>query len=99
MTHCLPPMRRTARVTAGQLARLDAALGRISAAGHFAEWLNVGNSAALLAGQAAAIAELAARHGMKALMRPGLALYGAGARNTIRRLTRSQLHWPPPARI
>jgi alanine racemase len=30
----------------------------------------------LLAGQAQPIAELAARHGMKALLRPGLALYG-----------------------
>jgi alanine racemase len=36
----------------------------------------VGNSAALLAGQAARIAALAAHHGMKALLRPGLALYG-----------------------
>ena len=40
------------------------------------EWLNVGNSAALLAGHARTIADLAARHGMKALLRPGLALYG-----------------------
>jgi alanine racemase len=36
----------------------------------------VGSSAALLAGQAEKIAELAARHGMKTMMRPGLALYG-----------------------
>jgi alanine racemase len=63
-------------VTQSQLARLDEAVGRISAAGLFAEWLNVGNSAALLAGQARPIAELAARHGMKALLRPGFALYG-----------------------
>jgi alanine racemase len=76
MTHLFAADEADGRVTAEQLARLDAILGRISAAGHFAEWLNVGNSAALLAGQAAAIAELAARHGMKALMRPGLALYG-----------------------
>jgi alanine racemase len=59
-----------------QLARLDDALMRISAAGLFAEWLNVGNSAALLAGQAHQLGELGARHGMKALLRPGLALYG-----------------------
>ena len=76
MTHLYAADEADGRVTALQLARLDAALGRISAAGHFAEWLNVGNSAALLAGQAGAIAELAARHGMKALLRPGLALYG-----------------------
>jgi len=76
MTHLFAADEADGRVSAEQLACLDAALGRISAAGQFAEWLNVGNSAALLAGQAAAIAELAARHGMKALMRPGLALYG-----------------------
>ncbi len=76
MTHLFAADESDGRVTAEQLARLDATLGCISAAGHFAEWLNVGNSAALLAGQAATVAELAARHGMKALLRPGLALYG-----------------------
>jgi alanine racemase len=36
----------------------------------------VGNSAALLAGEAGRIAALAGRHGMRAMLRPGLALYG-----------------------
>lgn len=76
MTHLFAADEANERVTGDQLARLDETLGRISAAGHFAEWLNVGNSAALLAGQAPAIAELAARHGMKALLRPGLVIYG-----------------------
>lgn len=76
MTHLFAADEADHRVTGKQLAELDCALGRISAAGHFAEWLSVGNSAALLAGQAAVIAELAARHGMRALMRPGLAFYG-----------------------
>jgi len=76
MTHLFAADEADGRVTQEQLSRLDETLGRISAAGHFAEWLNVGNSAALLAGQAAAIAELAARHGMRAMLRPGLALYG-----------------------
>jgi alanine racemase len=76
MTHLFAADEANQRITGEQLAQLDQALGRISAAGHFAEWLNVGNSAALLAGQAPVIAELAARHGMKALLRPGLALYG-----------------------
>ena len=76
MTHLFAADEADGRVTGEQLARLDKTLGRISAAGHFAEWLNVGNSAALLAGQAAAVAELAARHGMRAMLRPGLALYG-----------------------
>lgn len=76
MTHLFAADEADGRVTAEQLARLDAILGRIAAAGLFAEWLNVGNSAALLAGQARTIADLAATHGMRALLRPGLALYG-----------------------
>ena len=76
MTHLFAADEADGQVTRQQLTRLDAALSRISAAGLFAEWLNVGNSAALLAGQARSLAELAARHGMKALLRPGFALYG-----------------------
>ena len=76
MTHLFAADEADGRVTEEQLARMDETLGRISAAGHFAEWLNVGNSAALLGGQAEPIAELAARHGMRAMLRPGLALYG-----------------------
>jgi alanine racemase len=76
MTHLFAADEADGEITQSQFARLDEALTRISAAGLFAEWLNVGNSAALLAGQAPAIADLAARHGMKALLRPGLALYG-----------------------
>ena len=76
MTHLFAADEADGQITQSQLALLDEALSRISAAGLFAEWLNVGNSAALLAGQARPIADLAARHGMKALLRPGLALYG-----------------------
>ncbi len=76
MTHLFAADEADAEVTQEQLAQLDEAMSRISAAGLFAEWLNVGASATLLAGQARAIAELAARHGMKAMLRPGLALYG-----------------------
>jgi alanine racemase len=76
MTHLFAADEADGRETQSQLALLDATLTRISSAGLFAEWLNVGNSAALLAGRAPAIADLAARHGMKAMLRPGLALYG-----------------------
>jgi alanine racemase len=76
MTHLFAADEAYGQATQEQLARLDGALTRISAAGLFAEWLNVGNSAALLAGQARPLSELAARHGMKALLRPGLALFG-----------------------
>jgi alanine racemase len=80
MTHLFAADEAGGQITAEQLALLDKILGRIASAGIFAEWLNVGNSAALLAGQAQTIAELAATHGMKAMLRPGLALYGLAPR-------------------
>jgi alanine racemase len=76
MTHLFAADEADGAVTREQLARLAAALGYVEAAGLYPDWLNVGSSAALLAGQAGAIASLAARHGMKAMVRPGLALYG-----------------------
>ncbi len=76
MTHLFAADEADGAVTEAQLQRLDAALKHIEAAGLYAEWLNVGSSAALVAGQAGAIATLANRWGMKAMMRPGLALYG-----------------------
>jgi alanine racemase len=76
MTHLYAADEAGGEATQEQLTRLESVLTRISAAGLFAEWLNVGNSAALLAGQARPLGELAARHGMKALLRPGLALFG-----------------------
>jgi alanine racemase len=76
MTHLFAADEADGAVTEAQLARLDEVLGRISAAGHLPDWLNVGNSAALLAGRPGEIAALAGRHGLKAMLRPGLALYG-----------------------
>lgn len=76
MTHLFAADEADGRVTKEQLSQTDAMLRKVKAAGLNPEWLNVGNSAALLAGQASTIAALASRHGMKALLRPGLALYG-----------------------
>ena len=76
MTHLYAADESDGEATAEQLARLDAALGRIAAAGHQPEIVNVGNSAALLAGKADTIANIAARYRAKAMLRPGLALYG-----------------------
>ena len=59
-----------------QMACLEAAIETIFAAGLRPEWLNVGASAALLNGGAGWIEELAGKWGMKAMLRPGLALYG-----------------------
>lgn len=80
MTHLFAADEADGAVTRGQFARLTSALEQVQAGGLQAEWLNVGNSAALLGGQAATIGELARSHGMKALMRPGLALYGLAPR-------------------
>jgi alanine racemase len=76
MTHLFAADEADGQITESQLARLDRVMERIGAAGHLPEWLNVGNSAALVAGQARTIIDLANRHGMKAMLRPGLALYG-----------------------
>src|SRR5579863_1212573 len=76
MTHLYAADESDGAATAGQLGVLDAALTRIDELGHWAELLSVGNSASILGGQAGALAALAARHGMKLLLRPGIALYG-----------------------
>ena len=76
MTHLFAADEADGRVTGDQLARLEKALETINSAGLRPGMLNVGNSAALLAGQADTIAALGMRNGMKTLMRPGLALYG-----------------------
>lgn len=76
MTHLFAADEGDERVTHEQLTRLETAVRNMESAGHRAEWLNAGSTAALLAGEAPAVAALAARHGMKALMRPGLAVYG-----------------------
>ena len=76
MTHLFAADEADGQVTEDQLSRMNDALITIKAAGLHPGILNVGNSAALLAGQSGAISRLAARFDMKALMRPGLALYG-----------------------
>jgi alanine racemase len=80
MTHLYAADDADGRVTGEQLAWLDQALGRVEAFGLYPDWLNVGNSAALLSGQTGRIAAMAGRHGMKAMLRPGLALYGLAPR-------------------
>ena len=80
MTHLFAADEADGSVTAAQLRRLNNALARVTAAGLLPDWLSVGSSAALVAGNAAQLAELAANHGMRLLLRPGLALYGVTPR-------------------
>ncbi|HEY2470027.1 MAG TPA: alanine racemase [Terracidiphilus sp.] len=76
MTHLFAADEADESVTTDQLARMNDALDRIQAAGLHAGILNIGNSAALLAGATERLAALAARYDMNLLIRPGLALYG-----------------------
>lgn len=81
LTHLYAPDESDGRATEAQMASLDEALKQIDAAGFAAsasrpEWLSVGSSASLLNGEAGRIGALAASWGMKAIIRPGLALYG-----------------------
>ncbi len=75
MTHLFGADEADGQDNRTQLTRLQEALGRIEAAGLFPDWLNVGSSASLLSFQTE-IAPLAATHGMRSMVRPGLALYG-----------------------
>ena len=76
MTHLFAADEADERATTEQLSYLNDALAGIQSAGLHAGILNVGNSAALLAGVSERIAALAARYEMKVVIRPGLALYG-----------------------
>ena len=76
LTHLYAADETDGRATGEQMARLDEALAQVAAAGLRPEWLSVGASATLLHGDAASLGALARRHGMKAMIRPGLALYG-----------------------
>ena len=76
MTHLYAADESNGVATHAQMERLQQALAQVEAAGLYPDWLNVGNSAALLSGTNQDIVALASRHGMKAMIRPGLALYG-----------------------
>ena len=80
MTHLFAADESDGQINHAQLAQLQQALALVEVAGLYPDWLNVGSSASLLGGEGGAIVALAARHGMKAMLRPGLALYGVAPR-------------------
>jgi alanine racemase len=102
LTHLYAADESDGLTTAEQMRGLEEALETIFAAGLRPEWLNVGASAALLNEGAEWIAARAGKWGMKAMLRPGLALYGlapefspdepAGVSEARKRL-RSVLSW------
>jgi alanine racemase len=80
MTHLFAVDEIGSPITPDQLARLQQALAMVEAAGLYPDWLNVGNSATLLSSVSGDLSALAGRHGMKVMLRPGLALYGIAPR-------------------
>ena len=76
MTHLYAADEADGEATRKQFKVLVSALEMIVAAGLKPEILHIGSSAAILSESAPMVAEIAQRFGMRAAMRPGLALYG-----------------------
>jgi alanine racemase len=88
MTHFASPEDEASPQTAQQIDRFRTALATLRAAGCTPPVLHAGNSASLFVGaQAHALRVLAADHGAKLLLRPGIALYGYGPHATERGLS------------
>jgi len=81
MTHLHSPEALDGRANAAQLEQFVTALDTITARGLRPEWVHAGNSATVLSqGGAAGMVQIAGRYGAKAMLRPGLALYGYAPR-------------------
>jgi alanine racemase len=81
MTHLHSPEALDGQANAAQLDQFVTALDTISARGFHPEWIHAGNSATVLSQSGAAgIVQIASRYGAKAMLRPGLALYGYAPR-------------------
>ncbi len=77
LTHFHSPEVREERTAMEQLARLATALDAMARRGIHPQWIHAGNSATLLTkDEVCALSKLAQRHGARAMLRPGLALYG-----------------------
>lgn len=76
MTHLYAADEADGQANRAQLDQLQKALEAVEAAGLYPDWLNVGQSSVLFSTIIVDLTALAARHGMKALLRPGIALYG-----------------------
>jgi alanine racemase len=79
-THLFAADEADGQATHAQLAQLQQALACVEAAGLYPDWLSAGSSPTLVGGMSDAIVAIAARHGMKAMLRPGLAIYGVAPR-------------------
>jgi alanine racemase len=79
MTHFHSPELLDSGATAVQRARFEGALELIQSFGFEPRLIHAGNSATVLCGTHG-LANIAARHGARAMVRPGLALYGYAPR-------------------
>jgi alanine racemase len=83
MTHFHSPEVLSGQSVEAQLRQFVTALDTISEHGLRPQWIHAGNSSTVLTGNGAnEILELAARYGAKAMLRPGLSLYGYAPRFT-----------------
>ncbi|MGH9588524.1 MAG: alanine racemase [Acidobacteriaceae bacterium] len=82
MTHFHSPEVLDSPANEEQFARFVTAVDSIFARGFRPRWVHAGNSTSLIFPGAAALVKLAEKHGAKAMLRPGLALYGYGPRWT-----------------
>lgn len=82
MTHFHSAEMREGTATHEQFAKFVTAMDTICARGLRPRWVHAGNSATLLEPGVGAMVKLAEKHGAKAMLRPGLALYGYAPRFT-----------------
>lgn len=83
MTHFHSPEARESGTAEAQLGRFAAALDGMRERGIHPQWIHAGNSATLLAeDEVCALSKLAQQYEARAMLRPGLALYGYAPRFT-----------------
>lgn len=80
LTHFHSPDILDSPATAEQFARFVTAVDMIFARGLQPRWVHAGNSTSLVCPGPGALLALAEKHGAKAMLRPGLALYGYAPR-------------------
>lgn len=82
MTHFHSPEMRESTATSEQMVQFATALETIVSRGLAPKWLHAGNSASLLEPGVDPLVALARKHGARAMLRSGLALYGYAPRFT-----------------
>jgi len=82
LTHFHSPEMLDSPATQEQFAQFVTTVDTIHERGLWPKWIHAGNSASLLNGGTGALVKMAEKYGVKAMLRPGLALYGYAPRFT-----------------